>query len=165
MAQVIGPLSAKRQVIAVDLEGHGKTGLRDTPMTHQRLGDDVAAVLRHLNLAKADVAGYSHGGAAALRMGIQHPEMVRNLILISTVFERDGWYPEARHGMTMVNAKMAEQMRSTPIFENYGHPDQFPLFLDRMGDILSKDYDWREEVRSMRIPALLIFADHDSISM
>ncbi|MGE0866904.1 MAG: alpha/beta fold hydrolase [Vicinamibacterales bacterium] len=47
MAQVIGPLARERQVIAIDLEGHGRTALRDTPMTHERLGEDVAAVLRH----------------------------------------------------------------------------------------------------------------------
>jgi pimeloyl-ACP methyl ester carboxylesterase len=165
MAQVIGPLSRKRQVIAIDLEGHGRTALRDTPMSHERLGDDVATVLRHLHITQADVAGYSHGGAAALRMAIQHPEMVRNLILISTVFKRNGWYAETRQGMSSVNASMAGGMRSTPIFQNYGHPDQFPLFLDRMGELLTKDYDWREHVRSLRMPTLLIFADHDSMSM
>ena len=68
-------------------------------MSHERNGDDVAAVLRHLKIAKADVAGYSHGGDAAIRMAIQHPEMVRNLIVISTAAERDGWYPESLKGM------------------------------------------------------------------
>jgi pimeloyl-ACP methyl ester carboxylesterase len=165
MAQVIGPLSKHRQVIGIDLEGHGKTGLRNTPMTHERLGDDVAAVLRHLKIPKADVAGYSHGGAAALRTAIQRPEMVRNLILISTPFERDGWYPSTLQGMSAVNAKMADQMKSTPIFKNYGKPDQFPIFLDRMGDLLRKDYDWRTDAQALKMPVLLVYADHDSVSM
>ena len=73
MAQVIGPLSRERQVIGIDLEGHGRTALRKTPMSHERNGDDVAAVLKHLKIAKADVAGYSHGGDASIRMAIQHP--------------------------------------------------------------------------------------------
>ena len=165
MAQVIGPLSERRQVIAIDLEGHGQTGLRDTPMSHERNGDDVAAVLRHLGIAQADVAGYSHGGDAATWVAIQHPEMVRNLIVIATAFARDGWYPEAQEGMSAVDASLAEQMKATPIVEGYGHPDQFPLFLDRMGELMRKDWDWREEVRSLRMPVLLIFADHDSVSM
>jgi pimeloyl-ACP methyl ester carboxylesterase len=93
MVQTIGPLSRERQVIAIDLEGHCRTALRKTPLSHEKNGDDVAAVLRHLKIAKADVAGYSHGGDAAIRMTIQHPEMVRNLIVISTAAERDGWYP------------------------------------------------------------------------
>ena len=164
-AQITGPLSERRRVIAIDLEGHGRTGLRDTPISHERNGDDIAAVLRHLGIAQADVAGYSHGGDAAIWMAIQHPEMVRNLIVIATAFARDGWYPETQEGMTAVSGALAEQMKATPIFEGYGHPDQFPLFLDRMGELMSKDWDWREEVRALRMPVLLIFADHDSVSM
>jgi pimeloyl-ACP methyl ester carboxylesterase len=164
-AQITGPLSERRQVIAIDLEGHGRTGLRDTPMSHERNGDDIAAVLRHLSIAQADVAGYSHGGDAAIWMAIQHPEMVRDLIVIATGFAREGWYPEGQEGMSAVGASLAEQMKATPIFEDYGHPDQFPLFLDRMGELMSKDWDWREEVRALQMPVLLIFADHDSVSM
>jgi pimeloyl-ACP methyl ester carboxylesterase len=136
MAQVIGPLSRERQVIGIDLEGHGRTALRKTAMSHERNGNDVAAVLRHLKIAKADVGGYSHGGDAAIRMAIQHPEMVRNLIVISTAAERDGWYPE-----------------------------QFPMVLDRMGALMKKDYDWRAEIKNLRVPTLLLFADHDAVSM
>jgi pimeloyl-ACP methyl ester carboxylesterase len=164
-AQITGPLSERRQVIAIDLEGHGRTALRDTPMSHERNGDDVAAVLRHLGIAQADVAGYSHGGDAAINLAIWHPEMVRNLIVIATAIARDGWYPEGQEGMSSINRSLAEQMKATPFFEGYGHPDQFPLFLDRMGELGSKDWDWREEVRALRMPVLLIFADHDSVSM
>jgi pimeloyl-ACP methyl ester carboxylesterase len=165
MAQVTGPLSERRQVIAIDLEGHGRTGLRVTPMSHERNGDDVAAVLRHLGITQANVAGYSHGGDAAIRMAIQHPEMVRNLIVIATGFSREGWYPEGQEGMSSINASLAEQMKTTPFFDGYGHPDQFPLFLDRMGELGSKDWDWPEDVRALPMPVLLIFADHDSVSM
>jgi pimeloyl-ACP methyl ester carboxylesterase len=168
MAQVIGPLASERQVISIDLEGHGRTALRDTPMTHEKLGDDVAAVLRHLKIARADVAGYSHGGDAAIRMAIQHPEMVRNLIVISTAAERDGWYPEVLEGMEAVNASQAEGMRQTPLGQRYlevaPHPEQLPLLLDRLGELMSKDYDWREEIADLRIPTLLLFADHDAVS-
>jgi pimeloyl-ACP methyl ester carboxylesterase len=163
--QITGPLSQRRRVIAIDLEGHGRTGLRDTPMSHARNGDDIAAVLRQLGIPKADIAGYSHGGDASIWMAIRHPEMVRNLIVIATAFARDGWYPEGQEGMSAVGASLAEQMKATPIFEDYGHPDQFPLFLDRMGELMSKDWDWREEVRTLQMPVLLIFADHDSVSM
>jgi pimeloyl-ACP methyl ester carboxylesterase len=169
MAQTIRPLSRTRQVIAVDLEGHGRTALRDTPMSHERNGDDIAAVLWHLDIAKADVAGYSHGGDAAIRMAIQHPEMVRNLIVISTAAERDGWYPEGLEGMEAVGAALAPQMRETPIGQRYAevapHPEQFGLLLDRMGELMSKDYDWRAEIAELPMPVLLLFADHDAVSM
>jgi pimeloyl-ACP methyl ester carboxylesterase len=169
MTQTIAPLSRERQVIAVDLEGHGRTALRATPMSHERNGDDVAAVLRHLKIARADVAGYSHGGDAAIRMAIQHPQMVRNLIVVSTAAERDGWYPEALKGMEAVGASQAEQFKQTPLYERWAavapHPEQFPLLLDRMGELMRKDYDWRAEIGALRVPTLLLFADHDAVSM
>ena len=168
MTQVIGPLSRERQVIAVDLEGHGHTALRDTPMSHERNGDDVAAVLSHLKVAKADVAGYSHGGDAAIRMAIQHPEMVRNLVVISTAAERDGWYPENLKAMEAMNASQAGEMMKTPLGQRYAavapHPEQFGLLLDRMGELMKKDYDWRGEIAALRVPTLLLFADHDAVS-
>jgi pimeloyl-ACP methyl ester carboxylesterase len=168
MAQTIAPLSRERQVIGIDLEGHGRTALRETPMSHERNGDDVAAVLRHLNIERADVAGYSHGGDAAIRMAIQHPDMVRNLIVISTAAERDGWYPEVLAGMEAVSGAQAAQMQQTPIYTRYAevapHPDQFPLLLDRMGELMKKDYDWRAEIAELRVPTLLLFADHDGVS-
>jgi pimeloyl-ACP methyl ester carboxylesterase len=169
MAQSIGPLSRERQVIGIDLEGHGRTALRKTPMSHERNGDDIAAVLRHLKIARADIAGYSHGGDAAIRMAIQHPEMVRNLIVISTAAERDGWYPEALKGMEAVSSAQAKQMQQTPLYKRYAevapHPEQFPQLLDRMGELMRKDYDWRAEIAALRVPTLLLFADHDAVSM
>jgi pimeloyl-ACP methyl ester carboxylesterase len=168
MAQVIGPLARTRQVIAIDLEGHGRTALRDSPLSHDRNGDDVAAVLRHLKIAKADVAGYSHGGDAAIRMAVRHPEMVRNLIVISTAAERDGWYPEGLKAMEAISAAAAPGMQQTPLYTRYAavapHPEQFPLLLDRMGDLMRKDYDWRGEIAKLPMPVLLLFADHDAVS-
>jgi pimeloyl-ACP methyl ester carboxylesterase len=169
MVQTIVPLSRERLVIAIDLEGHGRTALRATPMSHERNGDDVAAVLRHLKIPKADVAGYSHGGDAAIRMAIQHPDMVRNLIIISTAAERDGWYPEALKGMEGVSSAQFEQFKQTPLYQRYAavapHPEQFPQVLDRMGELMKKDYDWRPEIARLRMPTLLLFADHDAVSM
>jgi pimeloyl-ACP methyl ester carboxylesterase len=169
MTQTIGPLSRNHQVIGIELEGHGHTALRATPMSHERNGDDVAAVLRHLKIAQADVAGYSHGGDAAIRMTIQHPEMVRYLVVISTAAERDGWYPEVLKGMEAVGSSQAAQMRQTPIHQRYAavapRPDQFPALLDRMGELMKKDYDWRPEIANLRVPTLLLFADHDAVSM
>ena len=168
MTQTIGPLSRERQVIGIDLEGHGRTALRKTPMSHERNGDDVAAVLRHLKIPKADVSGYSHGGDAAIRMAIQHPEMVRNLIVISTAAERDGWYPENLKAMEAVSSTQLEQFKQTPFYKRYAavapHPEQFSQLLDRMGELMKKDYDWRAEIKALRVPTLLLFADHDAVS-
>jgi pimeloyl-ACP methyl ester carboxylesterase len=95
--------------------------------------------------------------------------MVRNLIVISTAAERDGWYPEVLRGMEGVSAAQAPMMQQTPLYQRYAEvaprADQFPLLLDRMGELMKKDYDWRAEIAQLRTPALLIFADHDAVSM
>lgn len=168
MAKVIDPLSRTRKVIGIDLEGHGRTALRGTPMSHERNGDDVAAVLRHLGIPKADVGGYSHGADAAIRAAIQHPALVRNLVVISTVAQHDGWYPENLKAMREMNAAAAEQMKKTAIYRRHvviaPKPEQFGLLLDRMGDLKRKDHDWKSEISKLQTPTLLVFADHDAVS-
>ena len=79
-------LAADRQVIAVDLQAHGHTADIDRPLRYEWMGDDIAALIRHLGLAGADLVGYSLGGGVALRTAIQHPELVRKLVIVSTPF-------------------------------------------------------------------------------
>jgi hypothetical protein len=73
--------------------------------------------------------------------------MVRNLIVISTAAERDGWFPENLKAMEAVSSAQADRMKQTPIYTRYAevapHSDQFPLLLDRMGELMAKEYDWR----------------------
>jgi len=77
MQPIIPALAAGRRVIAVDLQGHGHTGDIDRPLRPEHMADDIAALIAHLGLERADVMGYSLGGTVALRTAIQHPERVR----------------------------------------------------------------------------------------
>jgi pimeloyl-ACP methyl ester carboxylesterase len=65
-------------------------------MTFFTMGDDIAALLDHLKIPKADLVGHSFGGASAIRAAIQHPDHVRRLVVISSPHARSGWYPESR---------------------------------------------------------------------
>lgn len=71
--------AARRQVIAMDPQGHGRTADIDRPPGCQILADDVKALLEHLHLHQADVLGYSVGGEVAQRMAITYPTSVRRL--------------------------------------------------------------------------------------
>ena len=104
----VQPLAKTRQVIAVEMQGHGRTTDTDRPMSFTAMGDDIAGLVEFLKIPKADLAGNSFGGASAIRAAIQHPEKVRRLVVISSPFTRSGWYPEAQRGMSRVNAAMAE---------------------------------------------------------
>ena len=89
-ADVLPALSKTRQVIGVDLQGHGRTADIDRPLRLEAMAEDVAGLMKHLGIGKADVMGYSLGGEVALRTAIQHPDLVRKLIVVSATFKREG---------------------------------------------------------------------------
>ena len=130
----VQPLAKTRRVIAVEMQGHGRTPDMDRPMSFATMGDDVAALLDHLRIPKADLVGHSFGGASAIRAAIQHPDKVRRLVVISSPYARSGWYPEAHRGMSQVGAAMAENMMQTPtgkLSKQWPEPQRFPQFLER----------------------------------
>lgn len=163
----VQPLAKTRQVIAVEMQGHGRSADTDRPMNFTMMGNDIAALLDHLKVSSADLAGHSFGGASALRAAIQHRDKVRRLVVISSPAATSGWFPEARLGMSQVSAAMAENMMKTPTGQfslGWPEPQRFPKFLDKMGKMLSEDYDWSKDIAKLPMPVLLVFADNDSIS-
>ncbi len=156
-----------RQVIGVDLQGHGRTTLGTRPLRCEPMADDLDALLARLAYAKVDVLGYSLGGAVALRLAIQHPERVRRLVLLSTTFADDGWYPEVRAQQKQMGAAMAPMLSQTPIYASYKarapRVEDFPRLLDAMGDFMRQAYDWSAAVAKLEMPVMLIFGDADAI--
>jgi pimeloyl-ACP methyl ester carboxylesterase len=114
MLTLLEPLAKTRKVIAVELQGHGRTADTDRPLSFETMGDDIAALLNRLNISQADLVGLSLGAAVGLRTAIQHPDKVRRLVVISSPYAKQGWYPEPREGMGNISAAMAENMRQTP---------------------------------------------------
>jgi len=154
-----------RQVIAVDLQGHGRTELGKRKISLPDLGDDMATVLTQLGYKNVDVMGYSFGGGVAFRLAAQHPEMVRRLALVSVGFTSDGFYPEMREQQKQVDASMAEAMKPTPMYQMYAavapKPDDFPRLLQAMGDLMREKYDYSADVKKLTMPTMLIFGDSD----
>lgn len=160
------PLAAARRVIAVEMQGHGHTADTDRPLSFPTLADDIVALLDHLAIPRADVVGHSFGGAVALRVAIQSPDRVRRLVVVSSPHARSAWYPEVREGMSQVGASLAPNMMQTPTGElsrQWPEPERFPRFLDKMGRLMSEDYDWSDAIAALPMPVLLVFADNDSI--
>ena len=77
----------------------GTPPISTAPMSFEAMADDIAALMKYLGIDRADVMGYSLGGGVALQTAIRHPELVRKLVVVSTPFKRDGWYPEILAGM------------------------------------------------------------------
>lgn len=163
-------LTEKRQVIGVDLHGHGRTELGDRPISYVDMGDDMAALLKELGYDQVDVMGYSMGGGVALRLAVQHPGIVRRLVSVSAGFSHpDGMYPEMIPQQKMVGAEMAEAMKGTPMYQSYmelaPHPEDFPKLLDRMGELMSRSFNWSEEIKELDMPVMLIYGDSDMLRL
>jgi pimeloyl-ACP methyl ester carboxylesterase len=164
---VLPALARSRQVIAVDLHGHGRTSLGERPIDLVDIGNDLAFVLDKLGLKQVDVVGYSFGGGAALRLAIQHPAIVRRLVVMSAPYAQNGFFPEMLPQQAAVGAAMAEQMKETPMYKSYiaiaPNPKDFPRLLDRMGEYMRRPYDWSAEVKKLSMPVMLVYGDADMI--
>lgn len=160
-------LAADRRVIAVDLQAHGRTADIDRPLRYELMGDDIAALIEGLGLPRTDLMGYSLGGGVALRAAVQHPDLVRKLVVVSTPFSRHGWYPEVLASMAQLAGAAAEFMKDSPMVQEYvriaPNPAGFPALLDKMGDLLRQPYDWSDEVAALTVPTMLVFGDADSV--
>lgn len=165
LGPVLNMLAENRQVIGVDLHGHGRTSLGDREISLIDMGDDMAAIIQKLGYEKVEVLGYSLGGGVAFRFAAQHPQMVRRLVLVSAGYAQDGFYPEMLPQQAQVGAGMAEAMKDTPMYKSYiavaPHPEDFPKLLDRMGTYMRKPYDWSEDVKKLTMPVMLVFGDSD----
>ncbi len=166
-AEILPALSKWRRVIAVDLQGHGRTADIDRAMTFEAMADDIAGLCRHLRLERANVMGYSLGAGVALRTAIEHPRLVNRLVLVSTAFKRDGWYPEILSGMDRMGPEAAEPMKQTPMYEMYARvaprPGDWARLLTKIGQLVTKEYDWSREVAAMKTPTMLVFGDADAV--
>ncbi|RGC67871.1 Soluble epoxide hydrolase [Micromonospora sp. MW-13] len=166
-APILPALAARRRVVGVDLQGHGRTADVDRPLRFESMADDVAALIRHLGLGETDVLGYSLGGGVALRVAVGHPELVRRLVVVSAPCRRQGWYPEVLAAMATQDERTGERMRGTPPHELYERiaprPQDWPALWAKTGDLLRQEYDWSTEVAALTKPTLLVFADADSI--
>lgn len=168
-APILPALSADRRVITVDLQAHSHTADIDRPIRLEICGDDVAALIRQLDLGPADVVGYSFGGGVALRCAIQHPDLVRKLVVISFPFRRDGFYEDVLKQQEQMSPQAAPFMKETPMWELYERtaprPEDFGTLIGKMGELLKIPYDYSEEIRQLRMPIELVFADADTYSM
>jgi pimeloyl-ACP methyl ester carboxylesterase len=147
--EMFGPnltkLAQYRQVIGVDMQGHGRTALGRSDISLVDMGNDMGGVLKKLGYDNVDVLGYSMGGGVAFQFAAQHPEMVRQ--------------------QAAVGAAMLPQMKQMPLYKSYvaiaPHPEEFPKLLDAMGAYMRKPYDWSADVKKLTMPVILIYGDSD----
>jgi pimeloyl-ACP methyl ester carboxylesterase len=163
----IAALAHGRQVIAVHLQGHGKTKDIDRPLRYETLADDVAALAAHLGHTRVDLVGCSFGGGVVWRLAIQHPTIVRKLVVISEPSRKDAWFPavvEQLDGMEAAAEQIGAMVQHGPMGQV--HPDvNFIELFRKMGDLEKQSYDWTAEVAAITSPVMLIVADGDAFDI
>lgn len=162
-------LAKKHRVIAVDLQGHGRTADINRPISPELMADDIAALLKYLKIEKTDIMGYSLGGMVALQTVIRHPELIRKAVLVSTPFKREGWYADLRAQQDQMGPGVAEPLKQTPMYQAYikvaPKPDDWPVFVEKMSNAIKQNYDWSKEVAAIKVPVMLVAGDADGVSM
>jgi pimeloyl-ACP methyl ester carboxylesterase len=167
--EMFGPnlpaLAKGRQVIGVDLQGHGRTADIDRPLSAELMAEDIAALIKHLKLERPDVMGYSLGGGVAFFIALRHPELVGRLVIVSTPFRRNAFYPDILRQQGQVTAEAAEAMKQTPMYELYAslapRIEDWPRLLKKLGESMALDFDFTKDVARIKAPTLLVAGDAD----
>ncbi len=167
-SNIIPILAEKHEVIAVELQGHGHTGPFERPMSFENMAADVAGLIKHLGHARADIMGYSMGGGVALRLALDHPELVRRLVLTSTPFAFAGWHDYNANGMRAMDVSHAEPMKQSPLYQMFAavNPDpeaNWPKLIAGMSSFIGRDYDWSAEIGKLEAPTMLVVGDWDAV--
>src|SRR5687768_867489 len=163
----IGELSKTRKVIAVEMQGHGRTRDINRDFSYESLADDIAALLDHLKIKQADLLGYSMGGGVAMQVAIRHPEKVRKVVSISARFRHDGVVKEALDAFPKLTA---DTFKGSPIETEYKKlsptPDEFPNFVKRVIATALKPFDFgADKLKATRAPFFFIHGDADGVRL
>src|SRR3984893_2276200 len=158
---LLGPLAGGRQVIAVELQGHGHTADTSRAMTIETLAGDVVALLDHLGIAEADLFGFSLGGLVAYAVALGAPGRVGKLIVASA----DAHRPPGRGSVPLGGGRMPTAAAFPAMRDAYDavapDPAHFEEFAAKTSAMVHEFPGWTGELRSLQVPTLLIFGDRD----
>ena len=154
-----------RTVIVFDQQGHGRTPDTSREMSYEQFADDAAALLRALDVERADVMGYSQGGGVALQLAIRHPRLVSKLVSLSATYRKDGWYPSV---FEAIGGLGADAFAGTPVEtafkEHTPDADAFDAYLEKMKALNINDQDISdEEMRAISAKTMVIVGDADGV--
>jgi pimeloyl-ACP methyl ester carboxylesterase len=165
---MIPGFAATRQVIAVELQGHGRTADIEREFSFENLADDVVALLDHLGIERADVFGFSLGGLTAMSTALRHPERVGRLVVASIHFRPDGYHAEIRDPVNNPGTRMPTEADFRAMHDDYvlvaPDPDGFDAFAAKASAVVGAFAGWSDdELRSVAVPTLVLVGDHDFV--
>lgn len=163
----VAELAKTRKVIAVEMQGHGRTGDIARDITYENLSDDISALLDYLKISRADIVGYSLGAGAAMQCAIRHPEKVRKVVSISAPIRHDGWVKEANDFWPSFSWEL---FKGTPMEAEYKRlsptPDKFPEFVNHIKAMAMRPYDFgSDKLKATKAPMFFIHGDADGVRL
>jgi pimeloyl-ACP methyl ester carboxylesterase len=165
MTSWVSAFAGERPVIVFDQQGHGRTPDTSRQMSYEQFADDAAALLRALEVERADVMGYSQGGGVALQLALRHPTLVDKLVSLSATYRKDGWYPSVMEG---IKGLSAAAFAGTPVEKAFKEhtPDAaaFDAYLEKMKVLAIDDQDISDEqMRSISAKTMVVVGDADAV--
>ncbi len=164
--KILPILAADRRIIALEEQGHGRTTGRDGPVTFETSADDVAAILRYLNVDQADVFGFSNGASVALQVAIRHPQIMRKMVFASSFTKRGGAQPQLWEFIEQADfSNMPQPLKDAFLRVN---PDarQLKTMHDKDAARMQSFKDVPDDaVRSVRAPTLIVLGDQDIVKL
>jgi pimeloyl-ACP methyl ester carboxylesterase len=166
---VLPALAERHEVVAIELQGHGRTADSDRPLSLERLADDVAHVLAAIGVDRADVVGFSLGGLVTVELARRHPERVGRLVLASIPTRPDGFHddvrsPDARPGVGRMPTEGDFRAWEQAYRAVAPDPDHFPAFQAKLGAFVGGLPGWSDsELRELTGPTLVLIGDSDFV--
>jgi len=164
--KILPILAEKYKVIAVELQSHGHTKDRDTPETFEQDADDVAALLKHLNISKADIMGFSNGGNTTMQIAIRHPEIANKLVIISAFYKKEGMIKGFFEGMKDANlSNMPSHLKEAYMAIEKNDSAGLKRMFERDKNRMLQFKDWKDEdLVSIKVPSLIVLGDKDVVT-
>lgn len=156
-------LAKARQVIAFEMQGHGRTADIDRPLSIEQMAEDTAAAVQQLGIQPVDVFGYSMGAAVALHFAIRYPALLRKLVFMSGTYQLSGVHPGLMEGLGEMKPEM---MYGSQWHEEYTriapHPENFDRLFAKKTEMDRQTKDLSpEQIRSIKAPTMIIIGDSD----
>lgn len=163
--RILPVLAKTHQVIAVEMQAHGHTADIDRPLSFDQDADDIAALLKYLNIPKADIFGFSNGASTTLQMAIRHPEQVNKIVVASTMYKKSGSYPWFWEMMKNPTFEAMPQVYKDAYLEINPNKDGLHRMYSRDVARMQSFQDIKEaDIRSIKAPALIILGNQDVVS-
>jgi pimeloyl-ACP methyl ester carboxylesterase len=168
---VLPRLAATRQVIGVELQGHGHTADIDREPTFPNMASDIVGLLDHLGIERADLFGFSLGGLVALQTAITYPERVDRLVAAATHFRSEGYHIEIRDPeLWATSTRMPTENDFKAMQDAYVQvapdPSGFAAIEAKLQPVLGGVDDWTsDDLRGITAPTLLMIGDHDFVTI